>query len=254
MSKRQKLNEDAVNILSLPRDIQIVMISKLDPESIVSMCQVNKEFNELCKDNQFWRKLFRYKYGPMNYDGFTNMRKLYLAYTAILSNYRIDMKSHENVHTEINFFFDDDGNMQNVESPWNIIIHSTDRHNLLEETNTIVLILTKISSIDFDINVTESVGNSIHESIFDDFLGQYAGIDEDVIQPDSVTILCYNRMKPDKLLRVVYEMILNGFSIQMKPDGKYLNCSICGETSTHVCSTCDKQFCSVECSIKSKSC
>ena len=85
----------------------------------------------------------------------------------------------------------------------------------------------------------------------------------DAIQPIRELLDIHHYMpSPDYNIRdidvihIVYRLMNDlGYKLVVRPDGpnpRYLSCAICGEIPKHTCSTCDKQFCSIECSIKSK--
>ena len=85
----------------------------------------------------------------------------------------------------------------------------------------------------------------------------------DAIQPIRELLDIHHYMSsPDYNIRdidvihIVYRLMNDlGYKLVVRPDdpnSTYLSCAICGEMPEHTCSTCDRQFCSVECSIKSK--
>ena len=53
------------------------------------------------------------------------------------------------------------------------------------------------------------------------------------------------------VIQLIYTL-LDEHEFKVVTETRFLSCAICGEIPKHTCSTCDKQFCSVECSIKSK--
>ena len=263
MSKRFKTDEEYIDqaneYLGQPRNVFYQILAYVNPEDIIAMCRVSWKFNDLCNRDGFWDKVFIAKYGRDKYNElkemFPNIRKLYLAYTAVINNeHRINMLSQENVHIKIEYRFVG-------RTYWGINVCSKDRHKLLEETNTIILILEKLYDPDeyrfrgyFALYAALPVLKSIDESVFKTKFKEYVDIGTDV-KYNSIAIggMSNFDVTPDKLLQLVYEMTLNGFLLQTDANSnRYLSCAICEEIPKHTCSTCNKQFCSVECSIKSK--
>lgn len=53
------------NILSLPKDAQLLILKRLPAEDLLNICEVNKRYNQLCKDNDLWEELYLQEFGPI---------------------------------------------------------------------------------------------------------------------------------------------------------------------------------------------
>ena len=51
------------NLALLPRDIQIELITNLEPTDLLNLCRTNKQLNLLCQDERLWQRLVQSRYG-----------------------------------------------------------------------------------------------------------------------------------------------------------------------------------------------
>ncbi len=59
----QPIQQGNVDLTLLPRDMQIEVISHMDPIELIQMCTSNKQLNQLCQDERFWKQSVQNKYG-----------------------------------------------------------------------------------------------------------------------------------------------------------------------------------------------
>ena len=65
ISVRTKAETDYQKFLTGQKDADLLILSRLDDKSLLNVCVVNKEANELCKDEDFWRNRFVKKFGKI---------------------------------------------------------------------------------------------------------------------------------------------------------------------------------------------
>ena len=54
---------DMSRLSLLPMEVQLEILKKLDSETLLEVCRVNKEFANLCRDEQLWRHLVEQDFG-----------------------------------------------------------------------------------------------------------------------------------------------------------------------------------------------
>ncbi len=60
------------------KDVNLLVLTNLDDESLLNLCQVNKEASRICEDENFWRNRFMGKYGKFNKASNVTWKRLYL--------------------------------------------------------------------------------------------------------------------------------------------------------------------------------
>ena len=60
------------------KDVNLLVLTNLDDESLLNLCQVNKEAARICDDENFWRNRFMGKYGKFNKPNNLTWKRLYL--------------------------------------------------------------------------------------------------------------------------------------------------------------------------------
>ena len=57
------------------KDVDIKILNELPDEELVNMCQVNKEYNKICNNDNFWRNRILFKYPELNIDILNKYKK-----------------------------------------------------------------------------------------------------------------------------------------------------------------------------------
>ena len=65
----------------LPEELKLIAASNMDRESLLNMCQSNRQWNKLCQDQHLWRDLFERDFGrkTITSDPYQEYRFLYIA-------------------------------------------------------------------------------------------------------------------------------------------------------------------------------
>lgn len=70
----------STNILSLPRDAQLLILKELPSKDLLNICKVNKRFRILCKDDLLWKELYRNEFGGLRLSPFGPLASWYENY------------------------------------------------------------------------------------------------------------------------------------------------------------------------------